>query len=182
MTVFDVLAGLTLLVSTVAGLVRGAARELTTLAALVFAALIAVFALRFTGPLASRSIHPGWLAASAAMLVTFVLVYGGVRLAGERVSRSLRRTSLSGLDRLLGLGLGLARGVVVLGGCTLLLQAATPAERMPAWLTGSRLYPLSAAAADALRAVGPRGLRLMSAMGMGRRPGNAETDDARTPF
>jgi membrane protein required for colicin V production len=160
MTAFDVAAGLLLLISGLIGLSRGATREVTTVLASVVASVMAVFALRITGPVARRVIHAPWLANVAAILIIFILAYVVLRLIGSALSRSVQQTSLSGLDRLLGLGVGLVRALVVLGGFALLLEAATPPERMPQWVTQAKLYPLAAAAGGALRAFAPEGLKV----------------------
>jgi membrane protein required for colicin V production len=160
MTAFDYAAGALLLLSGLLGLARGATHEVTTVVALVAAAILAVAALRFTDPLALQMIHTPWLAKAAAILVTFVLVYAALRMIGGALTRGVKQTSLSGLDRLLGFGIGLVRAMVVLGGFILLVDAATPPERMPAWIRGARLYPLASAAGGALRTFAPRGLRV----------------------
>ena len=160
MTTFDIGAGLLLMVSGLIGLARGATREITTVAALVLAAVVSVSALRFTGPIARHSIHATWLANTAAILFMFVLAYVVFRLIGGLLTQSVQQTALSGIDRLLGFGIGLVRALVVLGGFTLLINAATPPERMPKWITDAKLYPLASAAGGALRTFAPRGMKI----------------------
>lgn len=160
MTIFDYVAGALLLVSGLVGLVRGATREVTTVVALVLAAIIAVFCVRFTGPIAASAIHAVWLADTVAVLVTFAVVYLLLRLIGMALTHTVQQTGLSGLDRLLGFGVGLVRGLVVLGGFILLVNAATPPERMPRWITTAKLYPLASAAGGALRAFAPEGMKM----------------------
>jgi len=159
-TAFDYAAGLLLLVSGLFGFARGATHEITTVLALVAAAILSVAALRFTGPLALHAIHTPWLATAAAVLLTFILVYAVLRLIGGALTRGVKQTSLSGLDRLLGFGVGLVRALVAMGGFILLIDAATPPERMPAWITGAKLYPLASAASGALRTFAPQGLKV----------------------
>ncbi len=160
MTAFDYAAGLLLLLSGLFGFARGATHEITTVVALLLASVVAVASLRLTGPLALHAIHTPWLAKAAAVLLTFILVYAVLRMIGDALARGVKQTSLSGLDRLLGFGVGLARALVLLGGFTLLIDAATPAERMPAWISDASLYPLASAAGGALRAFAPQGLRV----------------------
>ncbi len=160
MTAFDYAAGVLLLVSGLFGWARGATHEITTVVALVAAAILAVAALRFTAPLALHAIHTPWLAKAAAVLLIFILVYAVLRLIGGALTRGVKQTSLSGLDRLLGFGVGLVRALVALGGFILLIDAATPPERMPPWITGAKLYPLASAAGGALRTFAPQGLKV----------------------
>jgi membrane protein required for colicin V production len=160
LTGFDFIAVAILLVSGLVGLLRGATRELVTVIAFVGAAIASVFALRFSGPLAHHFIHTAWLAHIAALIVVFILVYVVVRLVGGQLTRGVRQTALSSLDRTLGLAIGLARGVVAVGILVILIRAATPAERMPHWFTHAKVYPLANAAGSALRAFAPKGMEL----------------------
>jgi membrane protein required for colicin V production len=159
-TVFDYAAGGLLLVSGLFGFARGATHEITTVVALVLASIVAVAAERYTGPIALHMIHTPWMAKAAALLVTFILVYIALRMIGGALTRSVRQTSLSGLDRVLGLGVGLVRALVALGGFMLVIDAAMPPERMPAWITDAKLYPLTSAAGGALRTFAPQGLKV----------------------
>ena len=146
MTGFDLFTGAILLVSGLIGFVRGATRELTTAIAFVLAVAAAIFLLRFSAPVAHHFIHTVWLARVAAIVVVFLVTYVVVRLAGGQLTRGVRQTALSGLDRVAGLAIGLARGVVIVGVMVLLITVATPHERLPSWLTHARAYPLASAA------------------------------------
>ena len=160
MTLFDLGAGLVLLLSGLFGYLRGATREVTTVIAFVLATVAAVLALRFTGPIAQHAIHTVWMANTAAVLVVFIFAYIVLRLLGGALTKRVRQTAaLSGLDRALGFAIGLVRGLVVIGAAALLIEAVTPAERRPAWITGAKLYPVASAAGGALKALAPRGLR-----------------------
>ena len=157
MTAFDYIAGAILIVSGVIGLARGATREITTVIAFVVAAFAAMFGLRFTAHLAEHFIKTVWLAHVAAILVVFVIVYIVIRMIGGALTRGVRQTPLSGIDRLLGFGLGLVRGLVIVGGFFLVMTAATPGPRMPRWLTRAKVYPMASLAGAALRQAAPHG-------------------------
>ena len=161
MSLFDLAAGLVLIVSALVGWVRGAAREVATVAALIIAAIVALFALRYSGPIARHAIHTPWLANIAAILIVFAAVYILLRVLASALSRRLHQTSgLGGLDRILGGGIGVARALVVLGLANLTINAITPPDRMPVWISGAILYPVSAFAADGLKAFAPQGVKL----------------------
>ena len=160
MTIFDILAGLVLLISGGVGYARGATREVTTVIAFVLAAVIAVFGLRVTGPIAQHVIATVWMANTAAILVLFMVAYIVLRLIGGALTRGVRQTVLSGFDRALGFAIGLVRGLVVIGAFALIINAATPPQRMPAWMTRAKLYPLANAAGAALRAFAPAGFKV----------------------
>jgi membrane protein required for colicin V production len=137
MTLFDIAAGLVLLVSALVGWIRGGTREIATVLAFVFAAVIALFALR---------IH--------------------------------QTAGLSGADRLLGAGFGLLRALVILGLANLTINAITPPERMPVWISHAYLYPLSDLSARTLKAFAPQGAKL--ARQVGPVVGHAITEDSDT--
>lgn len=161
MTGFDIFAGAILLVSGLVGFLRGATREVVTVAAFVIAVVVSIFALRFTAPLAGHFIHTHWLAHVAALAGIFLAVYIAVRLAGGMLTRGVRQTALSGLDRVAGFAIGLARGVVAVGVIVLAIRAATPPERLPHWYTQAKTYPLANAAGGALKAFAPKGMAMV---------------------
>ena len=162
MSLFDIITGLVLIVSAIVGLARGATREVTTVIAFVAAAVIAVFGLRYTGPIARHMVATPWMANVAALLVSFVAAYVVLRLIGSMLTRGVQRTVLSGPDRVLGGGIGVARGLIAIGAVLLLIDAATPPDRMPAWITGARLFPVADASASLLRTFAPQGWKLAS--------------------
>ena len=161
LTLFDYGAGAVLIGSGLVGLFRGFTREVTTVIAFVLAAVVAVYGLRFTAPLARHLVHTAWIANTAAVLVLFILAYIVFRLIGGFVTRQVRAAAvLSSLDRGLGFGVGVVRGLVVLGAFSLLINAATPPERIPAWIAKARLWPLADVAGTVLKMFAPEGLKM----------------------
>lgn len=161
MNLFDLAAGLVLIVSALIGWLRGGAREVTTVIAFVAAAVVALMALRFTGPIARHAIHTVWLANIAAILIIFVAVYILLRVAAGALTRRIHQTSgLSGADRTLGAGFGVVRALVILGLANLTINAIMPADRMPSWISGAVLYPVSDVSAQTLKTFAPQGAKL----------------------
>jgi membrane protein required for colicin V production len=163
-TIFDYGAVFVLMISGIAGLVRGATREISTVVALVVSAILAVAAIPLSEPVARHFIATAWMAKTAAVLSVFILGYIILRMIGAALTRGVRQTSLSGLDRLLGLGIGVVRAMVVLGGFVLLMNAATPPERLPGWISHAQLYPLASATGATLRTFAPQGLKVARRM------------------
>ncbi|MBA4792846.1 CvpA family protein [Phenylobacterium sp.] len=158
MTLFDVIALALLAVSAGVGFFRGAVREMATVLALLVAAAAALWGLRFSGPVAREIMDPAWAANVAAVVVVFTVVYIVLRLLGGGLANKVQATDVLGfLDRLIGAGFGLLRSLVVLGAFSLALNAATPPERMPTWITGAALYPLTRAAGEVLKTFAPKG-------------------------
>lgn len=161
MTQFDLIAILILAVSALIGFARGAMRELTTIVAFALAVAIALLSLRVTGPLARHWLHPAWVGNVAALLTGFLVSYMAIRIVGAGLARNLHEVhALGGIDRVVGLGIGLIRGFVILGVFQMVFSAATPRERMPRWISQAALYPAASDSAAALKALEPGGLAL----------------------
>lgn len=155
---FDLIVILVLAISAIVGFVRGATRELVAVVAFVLAVFIAVFALRFTAPLALEIVPAVWMAKGIALLVGFVASYILLRLLGSAMTRRIHDVAALGtFDRTIGLGFGLVRALVVLGLFNLFFHAITPADRTPAWVTEAKTYPLTATCARMLTALAPKG-------------------------
>jgi membrane protein required for colicin V production len=162
-TLFDFIAAVILLVSGVVGFVRGAAREVLTVVAFILAVVVAVLGLRFTGPIAREAIHPGVLANTIAILVVFAAAYILFRVLGSGLTRTIHAAEPLGvLDRVIGVGFGLVRALVLLGVFYLVFNAATPAERAPSWIKDAKLYPLASASGRLLMTLAPEGSKVAS--------------------
>jgi membrane protein required for colicin V production len=159
LTLFDLIALGLLSISAGVGFFRGAVREMATVLALLVAGAAALWGLRFSGPVLRGFVEPAWAANVAAILLVFVIVYVALRLIGGSMADRVQATDVLGfLDRLIGAGFGLLRSLVVLGAFSLAFNAATPPDRMPQWIAGAALYPLTKAAGEVLKALAPKGM------------------------
>lgn len=137
------------------GVLRGFVTEVISLLAWV----AVIFALKIgQGPVS------GWLegfvgtpggAAVLSFALIFIVVFAGGKFAAASLGRRTRASVLGPVDRLLGLGFGALKGLVI---ATLLFLAAnlaydtiygSAAER-PGWLAESRSYPLLNASGRAI--------------------------------
>ena len=140
-----------LAVSSLAGFLRGFAREMLGLAAWIIAALLAVRFYPALLPFAGKWIEDGLLAGMICFLVTFVAILFALSLLANLLSRLVRLSLLGGLDRMLGAGFGLVRGGALLVLAYILLVVAWSPENWPDPLRQSRSLPyLHAGAAFAL--------------------------------
>jgi membrane protein required for colicin V production len=156
MTGFDVIAILVILASAAAGWVRGGTREIITLLSFVLAAFIALVALPVTAPLGRALVNPDWAGTIFAAIASFLLIYFGIRIFGSILSkRAQAHPQLGGLDRALGIFVGAARALVLLGAIHLVVVAAMPGERTPRWLSEAALRPVTADAARLIQIVLP---------------------------
>lgn len=156
MTGFDIIATLVILGSAAAGWVRGATREIITLLSFVLAAFVALVALPLTAPVGRGLIDPDWGGTILAAIVSFLLIYFGIRIFGSILSRRAQaHPRLGGVDRFLGVFIGAARALVLLGAVHLVVVAALPGERTPRWLSEAAIRPATAAAARLIQIVLP---------------------------
>ena len=162
MTLFDIIALLILSVSTLVGLARGALREVATVVAFVVAIMVAILALRFTGPVARAAVHPSWAANAAALLIVFLAIYILVRVLAASVTHGVHNTQhLGTVDRMIGAGFGLVRGLAAVGLLNLAFNLAPPPSGVPVWVAQAKLYPLSRVCAQTLLALAPKGSALV---------------------
>jgi len=158
-TQFDFLVAALLLISAAVGFARGATREILALVALLGAAAVAVFGLPVFAPMLRRLVHPDWLATVATLVGVFIVAYVTLRVIGGAIAGQIQQSNFIGaLDRSVGLAIGLARGLIVLGALNLMFNAATPKDLQPHWITGATTWPLAQNMGRALTALAPKGL------------------------
>lgn len=156
MTGYDVFAILVILASAAAGWVRGGTREIITLLSFILAAFLALVALPLTAPIGRGLVNPDWAGTIAAAVVSFMLVYFGIRIFGSQLSkRAQAHPQLGGVDRFFGMFVGAGRALVLLGAIHLVVVAALPGEKTPRWLGEAALYKVSAGSARAIQLVLP---------------------------
>lgn len=155
MTGYDLFAFAVIVFSAMAGWVRGGAREILTFLSFILAALIALIALPVTGPIGRDIFTPDWIGTVLAAIFTFLAVYFGVRFIGRLLSRSLRDSALSSVDRALGVLFGSFRAIVLMGVIHLIIMASSTPNPPPDWLTNAAVFPLSAGSARAIQTILP---------------------------
>ena len=165
MTQLDFIVLALLGISAAIGFSRGAVREVFALVALVVAAGVALFGLPVFTPMVRGVFGPGWFSTAAALVGVFTVTFVALRLIGAGVARQVQNTQILGfLDRSLGLLIGLARGMIVLGGLYLAFNAATPPDLRPKWITGARTWPVASNMGRLLEHFVPQGLHLAGRM------------------
>ena len=91
------------------------------------------------------------------LVVCFVCVLMGA-LIGKLLAKLLKWTGLSWLDRMMGAGFGLVRGVVAVVAFVSILLAFTP-RPIPNWMSGSLLLPYAIDASNMVATLAPRALK-----------------------
>ena len=147
MTALDIFVILVVGGASLVGFVRGFAHEVLALMAWI-AGIVALKL--FHAPLSTRLVDSVGTEAGAAVLafaLLFVPTYIAVKLFAKAVGGRTRRSVLGPVDRVLGGGFGMVKGLL---GATLFFLLANLATDMvyggdaqrPAWMTKSRTYPL----------------------------------------
>ncbi|MPT48085.1 MAG: CvpA family protein [Sphingobium sp.] len=138
----------------VMGFFRGFVEEILSMLAWV----LAVIAVRlFLAPVTDLSSI--WLGSGAAAIFSFVALFAIVFFAGKMIARrmgkGMRSSALGPVDRILGGGFGVLKGVII---ATVLFLTFTLVynviftvhEPRPQWMTDARSYPLLKASGDAM--------------------------------
>ena len=147
MTPLDIFVLLLLGGGALVGFVRGFTQEV--LALIAWIAGIAAVKL-FHAPVAAALAGSAGSATSASMLafaILFLPTFIALRLFGRAVGGRARRSVLGPVDRLLGGGFGMLKGLIGAVLVFLLANFATdltygPSADRPHWMTASRTYPL----------------------------------------
>lgn len=154
-TLFDLLVVALLLLSTAVALSRGFVREVVGLVSWVGAAAAAWFAFTPARALAGDAIGPGLVADLVAGAVAFLVPFVVLRVVGGMVAGGVDRLGGGGIDRVLGIGYGLARGAVLVCAAWLVYLALAGTAPAPAWVREAYLFPPVNRGAQLLRGLMP---------------------------
>lgn len=155
MTALDIFVLLLLGGGALVGFIRGFVHEVLALAAWV----VGVAALKaFHSPVAERLVEPVGTAAgasAAAFVLVFLPAYLAVRFLARFAGGRTRKSIVGPVDRVLGAGFGMLKGLI---GATLVFLLANLATDIvygrdgerPAWMAQSRTFPLLNASGKAV--------------------------------
>ncbi|MEE4450321.1 CvpA family protein [Novosphingobium resinovorum] len=154
MTGFDIAVLLIVGLGAVTGFIRGFVHEILALAAWVFA----IFAIRLFHTPATEWLSAHMGSESAAGVLAFALLLGipfmVVKLVARWAGAKSRASLLGPIDRVLGLGFGAVKGVIiiVLAFSVVVLGYDTiwGVGGRPDWITQARTYPFVNASSEAL--------------------------------
>lgn len=141
----------------VLGFMRGLVQEVMSLLAWI----LAILALRFFHAPVTDLLSGHIGTAGGAAMLAFVLLFGGMFIAGKFLSRSIGKVSRSsmvgGFDRGLGAGFGAVKGLliatIIFMTMTLLYDIGYGNAQRPEWMRDSRTYPALSATSAALSKV-----------------------------
>ena len=155
----DVVLLLVLAGSVVTSFSTGLAREVVGLVSLVAALVLAIW---FYGT-AGSFLQPYVSSPGVANFCGFLMVFCGVlvlgALVGHVLGRMMKVAGLSFVDRLLGAGFGIVRGLLISIALVLALLAFTPGKSPPNAVVHSKVAPYVIDAARVCAAVAPHELK-----------------------
>jgi membrane protein required for colicin V production len=159
MPIIDIIIALALLASIVVGVARGFVKEAISIAAL----LIAIWAALYFGP-AVGDISSSWLSSEGLQMwfgriLVFAIILSIGGLLGWGISKLVRMSVLSGMDRFLGALFGTVRGILLLA--VFVIGGQFAGFDKDEWWLSSRLIPHVEVVAEWIKVMAPQGLELL---------------------
>ena len=157
-TLFDLIVGGIVILSTLLALSRGAVREALGLATWIGAIVAAVYAFEPVRPMLLEAIGNELLTDAATLAVVFFIPFFALRLLSGMIARAVSGSALGPVDNLLGLGFGFARGALIVCSGYLVGSVIVAREQHPDWVQTAMLKPQVEQGADWLATLLPPGL------------------------
>jgi membrane protein required for colicin V production len=160
MPIIDILIAVAITISVVVGIFRGFVKEAISMAAL----LLAIWAALHFGPQIGN-VADSWLSSEElqtwfgrALVFIVILTLGG--LIGWGVSKLVRLSVLSGLDRFFGSLFGALRGILLVA--IFIIGGQFAGFDNDSWWTDSKLIPHLEIVADWIKVMAPQGLDMIT--------------------
>ncbi len=154
MTIFDIAILILLGGLGVLGFGRGFVQEALSL----FAFAGATFAVGYLHDDVALYVAPYVTGVGAASLLSYALIFAItyllLRFIAGRIGKGVRDSALGPIDRVLGMGFGMVKGLIIATLAFLLInlvyQFVYATRETPEWITSARTYPLLNASSNAL--------------------------------
>ncbi len=160
MPIIDILIAVAVAISVVVGIFRGFVKEAISMAALLFA----IWAALYFGP-SVGNVSENWFSSEElqmwfgrVLVFAVVLAIGG--LLGWGISKLVRLSVLSGMDRFLGSLFGAVRGIVLVA--VFVIGGQFAGFDNDEWWLNSRLVPHLEVVAEWIKVMAPQGLELIT--------------------
>lgn len=159
MPIIDIVIIVAVTISVIIGIVRGFVKEAISIAAL----LVAIWAALYFGP-AVGEVSESWIASrelqmwfGRILVFAIILSIGG--LLGWGISKLVRLSILSGMDRLAGAVFGAARGILL--AALLVLAGEFAGFSNDGWWDRSLLIPYLEQVAEWIKVMAPQGYEIL---------------------
>lgn len=143
------------LLSGLLALLRGFVHEVLSFGAWVGAALVSLYVFPYLQPHARELIAIQVVADIASGVLVFLVALVLLSLVAKSLAARVQDSSLSSLDRTLGLVFGLVRGAVLVSLAWLIFAWLVPEAQRPAWVKEARAVPMLMRGAELLRSLVP---------------------------
>jgi membrane protein required for colicin V production len=159
MPIIDILIAVAIAISVIIGIMRGFVKEAISMAAL----LVAIWAALYFGPQVG-SISDSWLSAEDLQawfgrILVFAVILSVGGLLGWGISKLVRLSVLSGMDRLAGSVFGAMRGVLL--AALFILGGEFAGFDNDEWWERSILIPRLEVVADWIKVMAPQGYEIL---------------------
>jgi membrane protein required for colicin V production len=157
--IIDILIVVVLTISVIIGVVRGFVKEAISITAL----LLAIWAALAFGPSVGE-VSDSWISSKELQtwfgrIVVFILILALGGLLGWGISKLVRLSVLSGIDRLVGAFFGAARGILF--AALFIIAGDYAGFSNDSWWSKSRLIPHFEVVADWIMVMAPQGYDLL---------------------
>ena len=143
---FDLVVVVLLLGSAIIGFARGAVREVLSITAFVVAVIATAWGAPMIWDQASSLLGSEWMGRAAAVFGVFVVVFLAISFLTNAIRRIVHdRADIGLIDRILGFGFGVGRGIVIAALGLLIVESALPQTE---WPTEGRAYRVIKPVAD----------------------------------
>ena len=160
MPIIDIVIAVAIVISVIVGFVRGFIKEAISITAL----LLAIWAALYFGP-AVGNVTASWLESQELqmwfgriLIFAIILSVGGI--LGWGLSKLVRLSILSGMDRFLGSAFGICRGILLIAVFVILGQFS--GFDNDDWWEDSFLIPHFEVIAEWIKVMAPQGFELLS--------------------
>lgn len=160
MPIIDILILVAIAISVIVGVFRGLVKEAISIGALLFA----IWAALYFGP-SVGNVSESWLSSEElqmwfgrVLVFSVILALGG--LLGWGISKLVRLSVLSGMDRFLGSLFGTLRGILLVA--VFIIGGQFAGFDNDEWWLNSRLIPHFEVVAEWIKVMAPQGLELIT--------------------
>jgi membrane protein required for colicin V production len=160
MPIIDILIAVAVIGSIGVGFVRGFVKEAISIAALLFA----IWAALYFGPSVGE-VSQSWLSSDETQMwfgriLVFAVILSIGGLLGWGISKLIRMSILSGMDRLLGCLFGAVRGIILIA--LFVIGGQFAGFDNDDWWEESKLLPHVQVVADWIKVMAPQGLEIIT--------------------
>jgi membrane protein required for colicin V production len=141
LTAFDLAAILVVGLSVLVAYLRGAVREMLTIATWLGAAVAAFYGYPYARELARRTIDTEWLADAAALCVVFVVPLIAFKVVAAALTGRLPGGRVETVDRIAGAAFGAVRGAIIVCVAYLGLTVLIGRNEQPEWIRNALVRP-----------------------------------------